>query len=100
MTIAIQFRPTVWRCSVVMLTALLLCAACAQEKSADPSTREGSSTSVTPSAIDHTYHGELMKARSRAIRTLQGVDAQRKELQQEERSFDRSAEPTPSRENP
>jgi hypothetical protein len=59
----------------------------------------GDAPRETPSALDHTYHGEAVKARARAIRTLQGVDAERKEQQQEERSFDRPAAPTP-RENP
>ncbi|MCX7624599.1 MAG: hypothetical protein N2Z21_00055 [Candidatus Sumerlaeaceae bacterium] len=53
----------------------------------------------TPSALDHTYHGEAVKARARAIRTLEGVDAARKDLQKEEQSFERPAAPSP-RENP
>jgi len=82
-----------------MLAAMAaLAAGCTPQESGSGNATDAGSRE-TPSAMDHTYHGELMKARERAIRTLDGVGAQRRQLEQEERSFDRPASPTP-RENP
>lgn len=84
--------------AIAASSVLLALAACASNQdSADSSAT--SSPGETPSAMDLTYHGEAVKARARALRTLDGVNAERKELQKEEQSFDRPAAPTP-RENP
>lgn len=84
--------------AIAASSVLLALAACASDQhSADSSAT--SSPGETPSAMDHTYHGEAVKARARALRTLDSVNADRKELQKEEQSFDRPAAPTP-RENP
>jgi|YNPBryBLVA2012_1023415.scaffolds.fasta_scaffold47931_2 hypothetical protein len=77
------------------LAFLWLAAGCTQQGQAPEASQEQS----TPSAMDHTYHGEAIKARARAMRTLEGVNAERKEREKEEKAFDRPASPTPS-ENP
>lgn len=77
-------------------TALLAFAACSSQPTSEADTSRSPSTErQTPSALDHTYHGEMMKARQRAIRTLNSVDAERKDREAQERSFDRPASPTP-----
>ncbi len=78
-----------------LVLVLGLAAGCAPHEEAATTGGSGEGVQATPSAMDHTYHGEAVKARARAIRTLEGVEAQRKGLEQEERSFERPAEPTP-----
>ena len=99
MTQAVQARtrnPRGWVAAIALGVILLGGCASQEESSEQDVTTE---SRETPSALDHTYHGEAVKARARAIRTLNNVDAQRKDLEQEERSFERPSAPVP-RDNP
>lgn len=94
----VRWRARVWTQVAAwgtLVGVLALVSGCTPREEMDSARSGAEEDRATPSAMDHTYHGEAVKARARAIRTLEGVEAQRKGLEQEERSFERPAEPTP-----
>ncbi|MCX7963432.1 MAG: hypothetical protein N2644_02970 [Candidatus Sumerlaea chitinivorans] len=79
----------------LFLCGLLVGCGTSSEPAEPPST--GEETKPKPAA-DGTYHGELMNARRRAMDSLQRTDAARKDLEREERAFERPASATPKEE--
>ncbi|AXA37297.1 MAG: hypothetical protein KatS3mg130_0234 [Candidatus Sumerlaea sp.] len=80
---------------VLFLCGLLVGCGTSSEPAEPPTTGE---ETKPKSAADGTYHGELMNARRRAMDSLQRTDAARKDLEREERAFERPASPTPKEE--